>query len=129
MTESNRKILVADDDFYMRSIVKVGLSKVAEIIEATTGTEVLDLYKKHKPAMVILDIHLPGKSGHEVLKEILAFDPSAYICMLSADSVVENVRESQTVGAKGFIAKPFTKEILLRQVQRCPAFGGFSQAS
>ncbi len=114
-------ILVADDDFYMRGLVKVALDGVGEIIEADSGEAVLDLYKKHSPAIVLLDIHMPKKGGKMVLEEILAHDPLAYVVMFSADAQMENVHGTTKNGAKGFIVKPFTKDKLLEYVLRCPS--------
>jgi DNA-binding response OmpR family regulator len=112
-------VLVADDDFYIRNIVKLALQDFAEVIEAETGEEVLALYKKHNPDVVLLDLHLPKKSGKDVLKEVLAHHAAAYVVMLSADCVVGNVKETSTDGAKSFIAKPFSKNTLLRHISAC----------
>lgn len=114
-------ILVADDDMYMRMLVKKGLGPDFEVIESVDGTDVVSNYKKHAPDMVFLDIHMPGKDGLENLRNILAIDPDAYIIMLSADSSTENVMEARKLGVKGFLTKPFTKERLMEHVSKCPA--------
>lgn len=121
MGEHKHIVLVADDDFYVRSLVKVALGKLVEVVEAESGELVLPLYKQHKPALVFLDIHMPKRGGLDVLKDILAIDPNAHIAMLSADSVEENVKHTYGMGAKGFVAKPFTKDALLKYVSSCPS--------
>jgi two-component system chemotaxis response regulator CheY len=112
-------VLVAEDDPYMRNLVKLALGDVT-VIEAENGDRALELYEKHKPNVVMLDIHMPGKNGKDVLKEILEIDANAYVVMMSADSVADNVLSTHHAGAKGFVRKPFKKEVILRYLQLCP---------
>ncbi len=117
--KSRRKsniVLVADDDFFMRAQVKLALENLVQVIEADSGEQVLELYKRFNPAVLLLDIHMPKMNGKLVLKDILNYDPTAYVIMLSADSQMSNVRETHAKGASGFITKPFTKEVVLKYV-------------
>jgi two-component system, chemotaxis family, chemotaxis protein CheY len=77
-------------------------------------------YKQYAPDILLLDIHMPGKDGLEVLHDIQDIDPQAYIIMLSADSSAENVGYTLQEGAKGFMTKPFTREKLLELTHKCP---------
>lgn len=113
-------ILLADDDMFMRSLVKKGVDGYGTLHERETGEAVVDTYLQVLPDIVFLDIHMPGKSGIDILEEILMFDQNAFIVMLSADSAKDNVLETKKLGAKGFIAKPFTKEKLVDMLQKCP---------
>lgn len=115
-------VLVADDDMYMRLLVKKGISGQATVHEVADGNEVISAYQQHVPDIVFLDIHLPSKEGPQLLQELLAIDPQAHIIMLSADSSSENVSHTMREGAKGFMAKPFTKEKLLEYLKKCPTF-------
>lgn len=117
----NQKIfLIADDDMYMRTLAKTGLKEIGTVVEIATGNDVTEAYKKHNPDMVLLDIHLPGLSGQEILRQLTDLDPKAYVVMLSADSSPENVRWTHQHGAKGFLAKPFGKSKLLEYAEACP---------
>lgn len=109
-------IMVADDDLFMREQVKIAFNGLAKIVEAEDGEQVLSLYKQFNPSVLLLDIHMPKKSGKIVLREILDYDEKACVIMLSADSNSKNVQESAMVGAKGFITKPFTKEVLFKYI-------------
>jgi two-component system, chemotaxis family, chemotaxis protein CheY len=113
-------ILVADDDMYMRMLVKKGVESHYQVQEVTDGTEVLSAYRKYVPDIVFLDIHMPGKNGTENLKELLIADPQAYVVMLSADSSQMNVEWAMQQGAKGFLTKPFNRGKLLEYIKRCP---------
>lgn len=111
-------VLVVDDDLFMRSVVRQTLRRRAGVVEHDSGLEVLKAYEEHAPDVLLLDIHLPGRSGLEWLGEILAFDPDAHIVMLSADPVHDNVARAIDGGAKGFVCKPFKNETLIRHFDR-----------
>lgn len=115
-------ILVADDDMYIRLLVKKGIPGTATVYEVGNGSEVMDAYKKYVPDVLFLDIHMPNQDGTDVMRDILAIDPQAYIVMLSADSTQENVQLTTHQGAKGFLTKPFSKEKLQDYVRKCPTF-------
>lgn len=113
-------IMVADDDMYIRTLIEAALKSRGEIINITDGNSVMEEYIKNAPDMVLLDIHMPGKGGPELVKEILEVDPRAYIIMLSADSSKLNVMMTQKDGASGFLTKPFDKAKLMEYVEQCP---------
>jgi len=113
-------ILIADDDLFIRSLLKKSLQPHGAVTVLENGAEVVDTYLKIMPDILILDIHLPGLSGFEILDEILMFDQDAYVIMLSSDSAKDNVISTKKMGAKGFIAKPFTKEKLEEALWKCP---------
>jgi CheY-like chemotaxis protein len=120
MQREGNVFLIADDDMYIRSLVKKALQGAGTIFEMGEGHKVLDTYKVCNPDIVLLDIHMPGLNGPEVLIHLKELDPSAYIIMLSADSTPENVQSAHQHGAKGFLAKPFNKARLLEYVEACP---------
>lgn len=118
---SNNLIIVADDDKYIRTLIESALGLQAEVHNIGDGGSVLDAYLHFIPDMILLDIHLPGKNGHALCKEILEVDPNAYIVMLSADSSKENVMLSRQQGAVGFLTKPFDKGHLMEYWVNCPS--------
>ena len=113
-------IMIAEDDMFMRSLIKKGVEAHGSITALEDGSTVVDTYLKILPDILFLDIHLPVRSGIEILSEILTFDRDAYIVMLSSDSAKDNVLNTQKIGARGFIAKPFTKEKLEETLWKCP---------
>lgn len=113
-------ILVADDDMYQRAVIRKGLSKIGTVIEASNGDDVEKLYRQYNPDILFLDIHMPGKSGMEIIYQISEIDADSYVIMISADSSQENVADTWQKGAKDFLTKPITKEKLLGCVKLCP---------
>lgn len=120
LTRQGNVIMVADDDMYMRLLAKKGLEDRATIVEVSGGNEIAAAYRQHNPDMVLLDIHMPERDGHEILAELKAIDKKAYVIMVSADSSVENVQSTLNHGAKGFVAKPFVKQKLVDYADKCP---------
>jgi two-component system chemotaxis response regulator CheY len=116
---TENRILIADDDAFIRGLVKKGLTGVGETVETDNGGDVLELYKQHLPDVVLLDIHLPQKKGFDILKELLQYDQSAFVVMLSSDAVKDNVLNCIQYGAKGFIGKPFVRDVLIKYVTMC----------
>jgi two-component system chemotaxis response regulator CheY len=119
-TRRENVILLADDDMYMRLLAKKGVGPNCTVVEVADGKDVLESYKKNNPDILFLDIHLPNVNGTSLLRKVLAYDPKAYIVMLSADSSEGNVKYTLQGGAKGFLTKPFTKEKLLEYMNKCP---------
>lgn len=118
--EEPAPILIADDDSFIRVLMQKQLQATGSaIIEASLGDEVLALYKKHRPRVVFLDVHIPNRNGFDVLQDILQEDPNACVVMISSDAVKANVVRSIQSGAKGFIGKPFEQDVLLRYLNHC----------
>lgn len=113
-------VLVADDNEFVRFLIKKWLGPNAEVVEVGHGNDVVEEYRRVKPDILFLDIHLPGRNGKDILKEILDMDASAFVVMLSADSKKENVIFSIQTGAKAFMTKPFTRQTLDRYYNLCP---------
>jgi len=116
-------VLVIEDDLITRGLVASVLKKEYTVVQAKDARSGITAYIDHAPNIVLLDIHLPDFNGHEVLDRLRLLDPEAYVAMLSADSVTENVVTAHEHGAAGFIRKPFTKEKLIGVIERCPTVG------
>lgn len=119
--ESKKNVaLIADDDLFVRKVLKVALDGLCEIVEVTDGADVLATYQATMPDILFLDIHLPNQSGLNIIKAICAHDKDAHIIMLSADSSAENVKIAVSRGAKGFLTKPFEKKRAVEIFNLCP---------
>ena len=108
------KILICDDAMFMRLMLKDMITKNGhEVIgEASNGIEAIEKYKELQPDLVTLDITMPIKDGIEALKEIIAYDKDAKVIMCSAMGQQPIVVEAVKGGAKDFLVKPFTPEIV-----------------
>jgi len=84
---------------------------------ARTGTEAIELYKRSKPDVVIMDILLPGLDGLSAIKQIRAMDPNAKILVVSALAKKDLDRDCIKAGAKGFIKKPVDSKTLVNSLK------------
>ena len=122
-----KKILIADDEEPLRLLVRATLELedtsgegLYEIIEATDGNEALEMVRKERPELVLLDIQMPGLSGLEVCK-MLKDDPATSdltIVMLTAKGQQSDRERGFAAGADDYFAKPFSPLELLQLVDR-----------
>ena len=111
-------ILVVDDAIFMRNIIKKILEnhRYKVVAEASTGREAVRWFKSLKPNLVIMDIIMPDLDGIDAVKEIVEHDPSALVIMCSAWGNKDVVIRAIVGGAKGFIVKPFDKDLIIKTV-------------
>ena len=115
-----KTVLIVDDALFMRNLLRDIFEAAGwEVIaEAENGLEAIDLYHKHKPSLVTMDIVMPELGGIDALKRIVASAASAKIVMCSALGQESLVMEAITSGAKDFIVKPFQDQQVLDVAER-----------
>lgn len=119
-TDMKHRILVVDDNpDLVRISQKLLLEKGHEVITGHTGNECLDLARKHKPDLILLDNVLPDIHGNEVCS-ILKQDPETsnlFIVIVTASKTSEKDRvEGLEAGADGYIVRPLGNRRLMAQV-------------
>jgi len=112
-------ILVVDDDALFRELVTTILSRAGyRAVEAPTGEEALDLAGRERPEVVVLDVHLPGISGHEVCQKLRAGEDTPPVLFVSGERVEAYDRVAGLlVGGDDYIVKPFAPDELLARVR------------
>lgn len=116
---SKYTVLIVDDIPVNIILLKTMLARTnVKILTAVNGQEALDLVRELKPQVVLLDIQMPVMNGLDVLREIKA-DPllkDISVIMVSAYTSAEDIEQSMSLGASGFIKKPVIMDILLSNV-------------
>lgn len=90
-------------------------------IGADNGASGLELFRNHRPELVITDIYMPDKDGLETVREIRTLDPAARIMAVSGGGALGDVRylaAAEMFGAVTSLQKPFRKQELIEAVQR-----------
>ncbi|HEX5221215.1 MAG TPA: response regulator transcription factor [Verrucomicrobiae bacterium] len=110
------KILVVEDDPH----ILLGLEEVLksdnfEVVTCNRGDKALDAVTRHRPALVILDVMLPGLSGYDVCKQLRAKKVTTPILMLTAKGQEIDKVVGLDLGADDYVTKPFgVRELLAR---------------
>ena len=111
------KILIVDDEYKIRKIIKAYIEKEGfAAITANDGKEALEYYKSENPDLIILDLMLPELSGEEVCKKI-RHDSDIPIIMLTAKGQENDKIEGLDIGADDYVVKPFSPKELMARVR------------
>jgi two-component system nitrogen regulation response regulator NtrX len=111
---TSRTILVIDDEASIRSTLAGALGDEGySVVVAADGNEGIEMLRKTKPDLVLLDIWMPGIDGIECLKQIKVEDPGQVVIMMSGHGTIETAVKSTKYGAYDFIEKPLSLEKLL----------------
>ena len=115
------RIMIVDDVASIRQIVTKVFQDVGyQVTEAARGDEALDLAKLKRVHLVITDVEMPGMNGLELIKGLreLKSYKTTPILILARDASDVNIKKAETLGASGFIEKPFTPERLISVVNQ-----------
>ena len=119
MAESDRRVLLAEDDPLLVALVRASVRPAGmELLEAGTGTEAVAIARVRRPRLVLLDVGLPEMDGWEVCQELKA-DPAtrdARVVMLTARATAADRERAAEAGADGYLTKPFSPAELLEVV-------------
>lgn len=114
------RLLVVDDDEQVRNLLSRLLGgKDYALDQAASGEEALEKIRSAPPDLVLLDVQMPGKSGHDVLAEIRADAQTRLIpvVMLTGAATRQEKLRAIDAGVTDFIAKPFSAEELTARVR------------
>lgn len=112
---SKAEILIIDDEPQIRKLLEITLeSHDFKVWQAETGKAGIIMAANHPPELILLDIGLPDKSGHEILKELRTWYNKAII-ILSVQNNENDIVSALDNGATDYLCKPFrTAELLAR---------------
>lgn len=115
---SKTKIFYVEDEVFLAKIVRESLeSRDFEVIMESDGAKAVDLFKKSKPDICVLDIMLPNKDGFAIADEIRELDEEVPIIFLTAKVQTEDVVKGFSLGGNDYIRKPFSMEELIVRIQ------------
>lgn len=112
-------LLVVDDDASIRTVLNRRLTQWGyEVKEASSATDALEMMMVETPAIVLLDINMPGHDGLWLAERIRAKWTGTPIIMVSGKDDLDVVQRAQKLGAIDFVRKPFDREILRQALLR-----------
>jgi two-component system, NarL family, nitrate/nitrite response regulator NarL len=114
------RILIADD----HPIFRDGLKRLLEseggfqvVGEACDGAEAVKMVRQLKPDIMLLDLAMPGRSGLEALRDMIADTTSVRVILLTAAAEKEQIVEALQLGARGVVLKDSATQILLKSIR------------
>lgn len=105
----SKSAIVVDDDFEITEV----FSELLQIHGITVmgvgynGVDAIELFKKHSPDMVFLDVHMPKLNGLEALVKIKKLSSESKVIMITSDLSVDLEKQLQHIGANAIVYKPF----------------------
>jgi signal transduction histidine kinase len=118
LAESKIRILIVDDEDIVRQLFAETLGQTYECVTASNVQEALDLLATQDFAVAISDVQMPGLSGIELLRKIVADFPKTAVIMVSGVGRTQRVRDALRLGAFDYLIKPCDLDTLLLAVER-----------
>lgn len=116
-----KKILITDDQLEVRELVEVTLRiDDYEIFQAATGMEAIEIARKQKPDLILMDVMMPGGiDGFETTRIIKshAETKNCYVIILSAKGQQIDREKGKSAGADDYFVKPFSPLDLMNKVE------------
>jgi len=107
MKAKGRVFLLDDDDLIVSMLARALKGEGYDVHPETDPNEAVDKIRSFSPDVVMLDLKLPGKSGMDILKEILERGIAAQVIMLTSDDTAETAVRAMKLGAADYLTKPF----------------------
>jgi two-component system nitrate/nitrite response regulator NarL len=124
------RVVVVDDHTLFRGGIIALLAREPDfevVGEAADGAEGIKTVARHKPDVVLLDLNMPGISGIEAMKAILAESPATQVVMLTVSEHADDLMTALRSGAVGYLLKNIDSDFLVDSIRR--AAGGDSVMS
>ncbi|MDO5650726.1 MAG: response regulator [Moraxella sp.] len=109
------KLMIVDDSNIIRNRIQRAYDNnhFMLVATATNGTEAIEKFKTHRPQVVTMDLTMPHMDGLECIQKLTALDDEVRILVVSALSDKATGIQALSLGASGFLCKPFSEEELV----------------
>jgi len=115
----NAKILVAEDEIGIRTALTILLEEEGyQVTTAKDGNEAMDVVRGKEIDLVVSDIRMPGMSGLQFLEEVRKLPCGPEIILITAFGSVETAIQAMKKGARDFLLKPFSNDLMKMTVRR-----------
>ncbi len=117
-----KKVIIAvDDEPDIRHLVRFCLENSGEfeVLEARNGEEAIALAAAHRPALIVMDVRMPGIGGIEACRRLKANPITASVPVIFLSAWHNEVQTALEAGGAAFLLKPFSPRELIVTVRRC----------
>jgi len=113
------KILVVDDENYMREIVRHALEDTGfQVEEAADGKAALQMIRRYPYDVIVTDLRMPGSPGEKILEEALSIFPETIVIIMTGFGNIQTAVEAIRCGAYDYLPKPFQLDELVMRVEK-----------
>lgn len=114
-------VVIADDEPIIRMDIKdILIEEGYDVVgEASDGIDAIELCKKHRPDLVIMDIKMPFLDGLRVSKKITSDKLTTAVIIISAFANKENIEKAKEAGVTGYLVKPLDIKSLIPMIEVC----------
>jgi DNA-binding response OmpR family regulator len=117
MTTLGSVLIIDDEDTLRHTLTRVLKSAGCDVSGAASGAQALQLIQRTLFDLVYLDVHLPGISGIEVLKNIRAEHPDLPVILFTGHASLQSALEAIRLGAADYLVKPIDPEVFVAQTR------------
>jgi len=111
------RVAVIDDEETVRTALRRLLRSAGLDVEThSSGADFLEAAAKHPPDCVVLDLHMPGMGGIEVLRRVRALSPAMRVVVITAHEEAATRDQCLAAGAAAYLAKPLDDRLLLNAI-------------
>ncbi len=111
------RILVVDDEASIRELCGRILGRSYEVSAASDGPTAITMARGQTPDLLLTDIRMPGMTGLEAARQIVAEAPEVSVVVMTGFSEFDSLLETVKLGVNGFLMKPFTPDDLRKTVE------------
>ena len=113
-------MLVVDDDFRVREVlVRLLSGSLYQVAEADSADAALALLERDvEVSLIVSDLHMPGRDGHELLREVRRHYPDTAVVMLTGDGDIGTAVECLKIGARDYLSKPVQVQEVRARIEK-----------
>jgi two-component system NarL family response regulator len=120
MSHPTIRVMFVDDHPMLRAGLAVTIDAEDDLMtvaEASTGEDAIEIYRQHRPDVVLMDLRLPGLSGVEAIRSIRSIDRDARVIVLTTFDADEDIYRSLQAGARGYLLKDMLRKELITAIR------------
>ena len=113
------KILVIDDEPGIRELLDTLLRRKGyDVVLAESGRKGLELFRRERPDVIVLDLKMPGMDGLTVLQQVRSLDPRKPVIVLTGAGTAEAEQQVRALGVTEYVEKEFSLHLLGDSLKR-----------
>ena len=113
------KILVIDDESGIRDLLDTLLRRKGyDVVLAESGQKGLDLFRRERPDVIVLDLKMPGMDGLSVLQQVRSLDSKKPVIVLTGAGTAETEQKVRALGVTEYVEKEFSLHLLGDSLKR-----------